>query len=74
MESKNLYRIGAEKGRRELKEISDMRIPANIIFDAGDEYKVENRMWQGVPSVAKTKKRIWAAWFSGGKYEPCLEN
>ena len=32
------------------------------------------RKWQGVPTIEKTGHRLWAAWFSGGKYEPCIHN
>lgn len=47
---------------------------AKIIFNPDKKYSVEYRMWQGVPAIEKTGKRIWAAYFSGGKYEPCVHN
>lgn len=51
-----------------------MKTPAQIILNPDQAYSAENRMWQGVPSVEKTGMRIWAAWFSGGKYEPSIYN
>lgn len=51
-----------------------MQAPAKIIFNPDKKYFLESRMWQGVPSVEKTGKRIWAAFFSGGKYEACIHN
>ena len=33
------------------------------------------RAWQGCPSVAVTKGgRVFAAWFTGGAFEPCINN
>lgn len=51
-----------------------MQASAKIIFNPDKKYHLSSRMWQGVPSVEKTGKRIWAAFFSGGKYEPCIHN
>ncbi len=51
-----------------------MQTSAKVIFDPDKKYRLESRMWQGVPSVEKTGKRIWMAYFSGGKYEPCHHN
>lgn len=51
-----------------------MKKMANIILNPGKEYSEETRKWQGVPSIEKTGKRLWAAWFTGGKYEPDIEN
>lgn len=51
-----------------------MNNPAKINLNPGKEYYLENRKWQGVPSIEKTGSRLWAAWFSGGKYEPSIEN
>lgn len=40
-----------------------------------DSVSEEHRAWQGCPSVAVTKKgRLFAAWFSGGAFEPCIYN
>lgn len=49
-----------------------MNEQTKIIFYPEKEY--ENRKWQGVPTIEKTGKRLWASWFTGGKYEPCIEN
>ena len=46
----------------------------NVIINPGKEYAPESRMWQGVPSIEMTGKRLWAGWFTGGKYEPSIEN
>ncbi len=51
-----------------------MQSAAKIIFNPDIKYHLSSRMWQGVPSIEKTGNRIWAAWFSGGKYEPCIHN
>ncbi len=38
-------------------------------------YKLENRMWQGCPSIVKTKGgRLFASYFSGGHKEPGYDN
>lgn len=46
--------------------------PANILSKPeGEKYQTANRLWQGCPSIAKTKGgRLYAAWFSGGVKEP----
>jgi len=44
--------------------------PAKIIWKPDNNYRKESRIWQGCPSLEKTSKRLWAAWFSGGKTEP----
>lgn len=51
-----------------------MHTSAKIIFNPDKKYRLESRMWQGVPAIEKTGNRIWAAYFSGGKYEPCIHN
>ena len=51
-----------------------MQKPAKVIFDPDKCYRMESRMWHGVPGIEKTGKRIWATWFTGGKYEPCIHN
>lgn len=51
-----------------------MKRTANLHFNPNEKYFVEHRMWQGVPGLEVTGNRIWAAWFSGGKYEPCINN
>ena len=40
-----------------------------------DSVSEEHRAWQGCPSVAVTRKgRVFASWFSGGEFEPCIHN
>lgn len=51
-----------------------MKKCAEIILNPDSSYSVEARKWQGVPSMEITGKRIWAAWFTGGKYEPSIYN
>lgn len=51
-----------------------MQVPAKILFTPGKKYSIGSRMWHGVPAIEKTGDRLWAAWFSGGKYEPCIHN
>jgi len=50
-----------------------MRKGAKITFSQLNEEK-NTRKWQGVPSVEKTGKRLWASCFTGGKYEPDIKN
>ncbi|MBQ4110528.1 MAG: exo-alpha-sialidase [Clostridia bacterium] len=45
-----------------------------IIMNPSEEYSEKKRKWQGVPSIEKTGKRLWATWFSGGKMEPSMKN
>ena len=46
-----------------------------IDFAPGEYAKEENRAWQGCPSVAVTRGgRLFASWFSGGMFEPCINN
>lgn len=46
-----------------------------INFTPDDSVSEDNRAWQGCPSVAVTKKgRLFAAWYSGGAFEPCIYN
>ncbi len=51
-----------------------MQVPAKILFAPNKKYSIGSRMWHGVPAIEKTGDRLWAAWFSGGKYEPCIHN
>ena len=49
--------------------------PKYINFNPGEESHEKNRAWQGCPSIAITKGgRLFAAWFSGGMFEPCIHN
>lgn len=51
-----------------------MKKAADIIWNPGEAYSVKNRKWQGVPSIERTGSRLWAAWMTGGKYEPSTNN
>lgn len=46
------------------------------IFMAPDEkFGVHKRAWQGCPTIAVTKKgRMFAGWYTGGAFEPCIDN
>ncbi len=53
----------------------DIREYPYIDFAPGEDAKEENRAWQGCPSIAVTRKgRLFAAWYTGGAFEPCLYN
>jgi len=53
-------------------ELKDYRY---INFTPDDSVSDNHRAWQGCPSIAVTKKgRLFAAWFSGGAFEPCIYN
>ncbi len=43
---------------------------AQLLLEPELEYSIENRLWQGCPSIEITGKKMWAAWFSGGSREP----
>ena len=46
-----------------------------INFTPDESLGEENRAWQGCPSVAVTRGgRLFAAWFTGGMFEPCINN
>ena len=46
-----------------------------INFAPDKYYDEENRLWQGCPTVAVTRKgRLFAGWYSGGVLEPCINN
>ena len=51
-----------------------MKKAADIIFNPGEEYSEKNRRWQGTPSIEKTGNRLWASWFTGGNFEPDVNN
>ncbi len=44
--------------------------PAKVIWNPGKEYLPQTRLWQGCPTIAKTGKRYWFGWFTGGTKEP----
>lgn len=46
-----------------------------IDFNPGSEVSEANRAWQGCPTIACTKGgRLFAGWYSGGMFEPCIDN
>ena len=48
---------------------------STIIKNPGKEFDVENRFWQGCPTIARTRKgRLYAGWYTGGCQEPSLFN
>ena len=51
-------------------ELTSVTIPANLTWMPESGYARDNRQWQGCPSIEITGKRLWGAWFSGGKREP----
>lgn len=43
--------------------------------DSEETYAPENRLWNGIPHIERTKTgRLWAAWESGGPNEPSDDN
>jgi hypothetical protein len=45
-------------------------IPVEITVTSDEKYALENRLWQGIPSIEITKgNRLWAAYYSGGTGE-----
>lgn len=49
--------------------------PAQIIYNPDKRFYVENRKWQGCPTICKTKKgTMYFGWFSGGPIEPHPDN
>ena len=49
--------------------------PAYIDFAPGEEADERYRAWQGCPSIVCTRGgRLFAAWYTGGLYEPCIHN
>ncbi len=46
-----------------------------LIFNPGDAYHVEQRLWQGCPTILRTGHgTLFAGWYSGGTREPSLRN
>ena len=46
-----------------------------IVVNPGRETWEENRAWQGCPTIARTKGgRLFAGWYTGGMFEPCIDN
>ena len=48
---------------------------AYINFCPDESVREEYRSWQGCPTIAVTKKgRVFAGWYTGGAFEPCINN
>ena len=46
-----------------------------ITVDPGPETGEAFRAWQGCPTIARTRGgRLFAGWYTGGLFEPCIEN
>ena len=46
-----------------------------IKFNPGSETSEKYREWQGCPTIAITKGgRMFAGWYTGGAFEPCIDN
>ncbi|HRO69852.1 MAG TPA: sialidase family protein [Chitinophagaceae bacterium] len=56
------------------RELASVAVPAKWTWMPGSEFAKDTRKWQGCPSIEITGKRIWGAWFSGGKREPDAGN
>lgn len=54
--------------------LPSVTVPAEVIWAPGKKYAKDTRLWQGCPSIEHTGKRLWGAWFSGGKREPDAGN
>lgn len=58
-------------------ELAKTEPPEIIVVNQNlnEDYYINGRTWQGIPSIEVTKgDRLWASWFSGGEKEPCLDN
>lgn len=48
---------------------------AYIQFEPDERVSEKYRAWQGCPTLASTRKgRLFAGWYTGGEYEPCILN
>lgn len=48
---------------------------STIITTPDDRFDVKHRLWQGCPTIARTRTgRLYAGWYSGGGQEPSLLN
>lgn len=44
-----------------------------IVLNPGGDVSEKHRAWQGCPTIAGTKNgRIFAGWYTGGAFEPCI--
>ena len=45
-------------------------VPVPMIADAGSDYKLSERRFQGIPGIARVPVgRLWATWYGGGDDE-----
>ena len=50
-------------------------LPKYISLNPGEEVLEKNRAWQGCPTIARTRGgRLFAGWYTGGMFEPCMDN
>ena len=50
-------------------------VPIRIDNCPGANYQLDNRMWQGCPTILRTPRgRLYAGWYSGGTGEPSPDN
>ena len=53
----------------------DLRDFAYVNFQPDESLSEAHRAWQGCPTVAVTRAgRIFAGWYTGGVFEPCINN
>ena len=53
----------------------DLRDFAYVNFQPDESLSEAHRAWQGCPTVALTRAgRIFAGWYTGGVFEPCINN
>ena len=46
-----------------------------IVHHPGEEVSEAHRAWQGCPTIARTQGgRLFAGWYTGGMFEPCINN
>ncbi len=51
------------------------KMPKYIVVNPSDEVTEKHRAWQGCPTIARTKGgRLFAGWYTGGMFEPCIDN
>ena len=54
---------------------SENLFPKYIVANPGEEVWEKNRAWQGCPTIVRTKGgRLFAGWYTGGMFEPCIDN
>ena len=55
-------------------KITDTVAGVTKTYTTRETYNPSDRMWQGLPSVAKVGNRLWECWYTGGSGEPSLLN